>query len=98
MIQPTTILEIGTSRGGTTWHFYDNTPTDIVIYTLDLPDDEVPGDLTGTPYDFLHDVGPSTPRGSTGLTRGGKSRGIPSFAKSGRRVGHPNLACCHGLP
>jgi hypothetical protein len=46
MIQPNTILEIGTFRGGTTWHFYDNAPPDTLIYTLDLPDDEVPGDVT----------------------------------------------------
>jgi predicted O-methyltransferase YrrM len=45
-IQPKTILEIGTFRGGTTWHFYDNAPPDTVIYTLDLPDDEVPGDVS----------------------------------------------------
>jgi predicted O-methyltransferase YrrM len=45
-IQPRTILEIGTFRGGTTWHFYDNAPPDTIIYTLDLPDDEVPGDVT----------------------------------------------------
>ncbi len=45
-IQPSTILEIGTFRGGTTWHLYDNAPADAVIYTLDLPDDEVPRDVT----------------------------------------------------
>jgi Methyltransferase domain len=42
MIRPATILEIGTFRGGTTWHFYDNAPADAVIYTLDLPDEESP--------------------------------------------------------
>lgn len=45
-IQPKTILEIGTFRGGTTWHLYENAPQDAVIYTLDLPDSEVPGDVT----------------------------------------------------
>jgi hypothetical protein len=45
-IQPKTILEIGTFRGGTTWHLYENAAPDTVIYTLDLPDDEVPGDVS----------------------------------------------------
>jgi hypothetical protein len=45
-IQPSTILEIGTFRGGTTWHLYENAPQDAVIYTLDLPDTEVPDDVT----------------------------------------------------
>src|SRR6516165_1231463 len=45
-IQPQTILEIGTFKGGTTWHLYQNAPQDTTIYTIDLPDDEVPGDVT----------------------------------------------------
>lgn len=45
-IQPRTILEIGTFKGGTTWHLYQNAPPDTVIYTLDLPDDEVPSDVS----------------------------------------------------
>jgi hypothetical protein len=45
-IKPKTILEIGTFRGGTTWHLYENAPPDTVIYTLDLPDDEIPGDVS----------------------------------------------------
>jgi len=45
-IQPQTILEIGTFKGGTTWHLYQNAPQDATIYTIDLPDDEVPGDVT----------------------------------------------------
>ena len=45
-IQPQTILEIGTFKGATTWHLYENAPPDATIYTLDLPDDEVPGDVT----------------------------------------------------
>ncbi len=45
-IQPQTIFEIGTFKGGTTWHFYQNAPPDAVIYTMDLPDDEVPEDST----------------------------------------------------
>jgi hypothetical protein len=45
-VRPKTILEIGTFRGGTTWHLYQNAPPDTVIYTLDLPEDEVPGDVT----------------------------------------------------
>jgi hypothetical protein len=45
-IQPRAILEIGTFKGGTTWHLYHNAPPDATIYTLDLPDDEVPGDIT----------------------------------------------------
>jgi hypothetical protein len=45
-IQPSTILEIGTFRGATTWHLYENAPPDAVIYTLDLPDTEVPGDVS----------------------------------------------------
>jgi Methyltransferase domain len=45
-VKPKTVLEIGTFRGGTTWHIYENAPPDTVIYTLDLPDNEVPGDVT----------------------------------------------------
>jgi Methyltransferase domain len=45
-IQPQTILEIGTFKGGTTWHLYENAPPDTTIYTIDLPDDEVPDDVT----------------------------------------------------
>jgi methyltransferase family protein len=45
-IQPQTILEIGTFKGGTTWHLCQNAPPDTTIYTLDLPDDEVPADVT----------------------------------------------------
>jgi Methyltransferase domain len=49
-IKPATILEIGTFRGGTTWHFYDNAPADTVIYTLDLPDDECPANICSSGY------------------------------------------------
>jgi hypothetical protein len=45
-IQPQTILEIGTFKGGTTWHLYQNAPPDATIYTIDLPDDEIPSDVT----------------------------------------------------
>jgi predicted O-methyltransferase YrrM len=45
-IQPQTILEIGTFKGATTWHLYENVPPDATIYTLDLPDDEVPSDVS----------------------------------------------------
>jgi Methyltransferase domain len=45
-IQPQTILEIGTFKGGTTWHLYQNAPQDATIYTIDLPDNEVPGNVT----------------------------------------------------
>jgi hypothetical protein len=45
-IQPQTILEIGTFKGGTTWILYENAPPDAIVYTLDLPDDEVPGDVS----------------------------------------------------
>ncbi len=45
-IQPQTILEIGTFKGGTTWHLYENAPPDATIYTLDLPDDEFPTDVS----------------------------------------------------
>src|SRR5215471_19367372 len=38
-IQLQTILEIGTFKGGTTWHLYQNAPQDATIYTIDLPDD-----------------------------------------------------------
>ena len=34
-IQPQTILEIGTFKGGTTWHLYQNAPQDATIYTID---------------------------------------------------------------
>lgn len=44
-IKPQTILEIGTFKGSTTWHLYENAPPEAVIYTLDLPDDEVPEDM-----------------------------------------------------
>ena len=33
-IQPQTILEIGTFKGGTTWHLYQNAPHDATIYTM----------------------------------------------------------------
>jgi hypothetical protein len=49
-IRPATILEIGTFRGGTTWHFYDNAPAETVIYTLDLPDDECPKNVCSSDY------------------------------------------------
>jgi hypothetical protein len=45
-IQPKTILEIGTFKGATTWHLYENAPPDATIYTLDLPDDEIPEDVS----------------------------------------------------
>jgi len=45
-IQPQTILEIGTFKGGTTWHLYQNAPQDATIYTIDLPDGEIPSDVT----------------------------------------------------
>ncbi len=41
-----TILEVGTFKGGTTWHLYQNAPHDATIYTIDLPDDEGPGGVT----------------------------------------------------
>jgi predicted O-methyltransferase YrrM len=45
-IQPQTILEIGTFKGATTWHLFENAPPDATIYTLDLPDDEIPTDVS----------------------------------------------------
>jgi predicted O-methyltransferase YrrM len=45
-IQPQTILEMGTFKGGTTWHLYQNAPQNALIYTIDLPDDEAPDNVT----------------------------------------------------
>lgn len=45
-IKPKTILEIGTFEGRTTWHLFKNSPENSVIYTLDLPDSEVPEDIS----------------------------------------------------
>ena len=45
-IAPKTILEIGTYMGRGTWHLFHNAPNDAVIYTIDLPDGELPGGIT----------------------------------------------------
>jgi predicted O-methyltransferase YrrM len=41
-VQPQVILEVGTFKGSTTWLLLENAPSDAVIYTIDLPDDEIP--------------------------------------------------------
>ena len=41
-VQPKVILEVGTFKGATTWHIHENAPPDAIIYTIELPDDEVP--------------------------------------------------------
>jgi predicted O-methyltransferase YrrM len=41
LIQPTRVLEIGSFRGGMTFHIARNTGSDCRIFTLDLPRDEL---------------------------------------------------------
>jgi predicted O-methyltransferase YrrM len=46
LIQPKVILEIGTYRGRTTFHLFHNASEDTIIYTIDLPEDEFPDNVT----------------------------------------------------
>jgi hypothetical protein len=46
LVKPMTVLEIGTFRGGTTWHLHENAPRGATVYTMDLPDDAMPDDIT----------------------------------------------------
>jgi hypothetical protein len=61
MVRPTTILEIGTFRGGTTWHLFHNAPAETIVYTFDLPAESRlegitdPGLATIGSHEFLPD-------------------------------------------
>ena len=46
MVAPRAILEIGTFRGGTTWHLFHNAPPETIVYTFDLPEGATPKDIT----------------------------------------------------
>lgn len=46
MVAPRAILEIGTFRGGTTWHLFHNASPETIIYTFDLPDGAIPEAIT----------------------------------------------------
>jgi hypothetical protein len=46
LVAPRAIVEVGTFRGGTTWHLFENAPPGAIIYTFDLPPGAGPDDLT----------------------------------------------------
>jgi hypothetical protein len=46
LVAPRAIIEIGTFRGGTTWHLFHNAPAEAVVYTFDLPSGVGENDLT----------------------------------------------------
>jgi hypothetical protein len=46
LVSPKVILEIGTFKGGTTWHLYSNSSESTLVYTFDLPDTEIPVNIT----------------------------------------------------
>jgi hypothetical protein len=53
-LTPTTVFEIGTLRGYTTYHLGLNSPADARIYTLDLPPDQTNAKLKTTLVDDWH--------------------------------------------
>jgi hypothetical protein len=46
LVAPRAIVEVGTFRGGTTWHLFQNAPPEAIIYTFDLPPGMAPDGLT----------------------------------------------------
>jgi predicted O-methyltransferase YrrM len=45
-VAPKATLEMGTFRGRTTWHLFENTPPEAHLYTIDLPPGNVPSDVS----------------------------------------------------
>jgi hypothetical protein len=66
LIQPSQVLEIGTFRGGMTYHIARNTPPACTIYTLDLPRSELVQEMVASMIDT--DVKLATiPQASVGI-------------------------------